>query len=71
MKFGYAPDLTEEEIADLERRHRLVDEMIVRQEDDLLPEFFKKENMDGVRIYPPGVKPPLTLWQQMKDAGEV
>ncbi|MBF0425282.1 MAG: hypothetical protein HQL66_05645 [Magnetococcales bacterium] len=71
MQFGTIPNLTDEQKETIKRHNEMAERMIAERKANPPTEYFKGERFMGGEFFPPGVKPPLTLWQQMKDAGEV
>ncbi|MEO5369479.1 MAG: hypothetical protein H7833_05325 [Magnetococcus sp. DMHC-1] len=71
MEFGYAPGLTEEDMADIKRRHKIVDEIIANRKVNPPTEYFKGERMVGGKFYPPGVSPPESVYDRMLREGKI
>ncbi|MBF0136078.1 MAG: hypothetical protein H7833_14045 [Magnetococcus sp. DMHC-1] len=71
MKFGTAPDLTDEEKQFIARTEKLADRIVANRKINPPTEYFKGEEMLGGKFYPPGVKVPPSVWEQMKASGEI
>ncbi|MBF0136524.1 MAG: hypothetical protein H7833_02005 [Magnetococcus sp. DMHC-1] len=70
MKFGPDPNMTEETRQWIESTRPIIDRILQNQETNPAG-YFKGEKTLGGKFYPPGVKPPPTLWEQMKASGEI
>ncbi|MEO5371216.1 MAG: DUF3068 domain-containing protein [Magnetococcus sp. DMHC-1] len=70
MKFGVLPGLTEEEKVAIERHHQLADRIAADRKANPA-NYFREEDMTGVKIYHPNEKIPPSAWDQMKASGEV
>ncbi|MBF0178097.1 MAG: hypothetical protein HQL63_14815 [Magnetococcales bacterium] len=71
MEFGYAPGLTEEDMADIKRHHEMADRMVAEQKINPPTEYFKGERFMGGKFYPPGVTPPESFYDRMVREGKI
>ncbi|MBF0135894.1 MAG: hypothetical protein H7833_15500 [Magnetococcus sp. DMHC-1] len=72
MGIEYAPGITEEQMADIQRFHEMADEIFKNQEDRPAG-YFKGDRHagDGIECFPPGVKPSETPYARLRRIGKI
>ncbi|MBF0426149.1 MAG: hypothetical protein HQL66_10075 [Magnetococcales bacterium] len=63
----YAPDITEEQMAAVQRFHKMADEICKNPSAG----YFKKEDLTGVRIYSPDEPRPESPYERLRRTGEI
>ncbi len=73
MKFGYAPGLTEEQMATIREHEKLAREMIAKRDGHPPTRYFRDDPHagDGVVIWDPSEPRPESLYDQMRRTGEI